>query len=286
MKAVRNMRGLLALAVASALAAGCGQGAKGGCPALDSCGGNPAGTWSVSDVCQYQPVRPAQPFDTTDFTNLQPPMAPTLAPPQPAPVLLQQTASGDWCSSLDVRPDGRVANANLWHDAPKLVEGTLTFIDNSYVTKLKFSTEGFPAQRNTTHFAPRCLVANGGNPTCQQLADGLTALYAPANAFVPATFQNIVCTQAGDGGCDCTYVYVVQVDDGGTYLVNQDGALLQESGTITFNGVQAFQQTPSRAYETTMCAAGGVLQLSGAHGGALAGLQGLRTMVLVPKPQM
>jgi hypothetical protein len=290
MSSMGHMRSsLVAAMVASALAAGCGQGAKGGCPALDSCGGNPAGTWSVSDVCQYQPVRPAQPVDTSDFTNMTPPLAPTLAPPQPAVVLLQQTSSGDWCNSLDVRPDNRVANAVLWHDAPKLVDGQLTFIDadHSYVTKLKFSTEGFAAERNMTHFAPRCLVANGGNPTCDQLAAGLKMLYMAANPFVPDTFQNISCTTAAsDGGCDCSYIYVVQVDDAGTYRVRDDGVLVQESGVITFNGATAFPQSPSRAFETTMCATPGVLELSGANGGALSGLQGLRTMALIPKPQM
>jgi hypothetical protein len=292
MRAMGDMRGgLLAAGLAAVLVAGCGEGAKGGCPATESCGGNPAGTWSVSDVCQFQPVRPAQPVDTTDFTNMTPPLAPTLAPPQPMAVLQQQTVSGDWCSSLDVRPDGHVANAVLWHDAPRLAEGTLTFIeqDHSYVTKLKFSTENVPGGthfRNLTHFAPRCLMANGGNPTCMQLTEGLKVLYVKAGPFVPETFQQIDCQPATDGGCDCTYIYVVQVDDAGTYRLREDGTLLQESMTITFNGIQAFQQSPARAYQTTMCATPAFLQLSGANGGSLMGLQGLRTLVAGPKPQM
>jgi hypothetical protein len=272
--------------LAVCLIAGCGEGAKGGCPALESCGGNPAGTWTVSDVCQFQPVRPAQPTSTNDFANMTPPLAPTLAPPQPNPVLQQQSTSGDWCSSLVVTPTGSVMNAVLWHDAPKLVEGTLTFIDNSYVTRLKFSTEGFPPARNMTHFAPRCLMANGGNPTCEQLATGLTSFYVPLKLSVPATYQNITCALSTvDGGCDCSYIYVVQVDDAGNYLVRDDGTLLQDSHVFTFNAAEAFSQSPSRSFETTMCATPGVsLQLSGPNGGSLAGLQGLRTMTLVPKP--
>jgi hypothetical protein len=268
-------------------AAGCGQGAKGGCPALDSCGGNPAGTWTVSDVCQFQPVRPAQPISTNDFQNMNPPLPPTLAPPQPQPVLQAQSTSGDWCSSLVVTPSGSVMNAMLWHDAPKLIDGTLLFIDNSYVTKLTFSTKDFPPERNTTHFAPRCLMANGGNPTCQQLTTGLTDFYKAlkVSISVPETYQNISCApSAADGGCDCTYIYVLQVDDAGDYLVRDDGTMLQDSHIFTFNGAEAFSQSPARTFETTMCATPGVsLQLSGPNGGSLAGLQGLRTLTLVPK---
>jgi hypothetical protein len=283
------MRTLLAAVVASAVATGCGEGATGGCPALDSCGGNPAGTWSVSQVCQYQAARPAQPTsDTIDFTGTNPPLAPTLTPPQPNPVLATQTAAGDWCSSLVVTPDNRVANAALYHEAPKLIEGQLSFFDadHSYVTKLKLSTKDAPPARNMTHFAPRCLMANAGNPTCEQLAMGLTTFYKPAAVFAEPAFQNINCVPAVDGGCDCSYIYVVQVDDAGTYAVTADGRLLQDSSVFTFNGQTAFPQTPSRTIETAMCAANGALQLSGPNGGALSGLQGLRTMVLGPAPQM
>lgn len=274
----------MAAALALALApAGCGGGgAKGGCQALERCGGNPAGMWKVSDVCQYQAVRPAQPVDTSDFTNMTPPLAPTLAPPQANPVLLQQTTSGDWCSSLVVTPDGRVANAALWHQAPRLTGGNMFFAtDHSYLTKLTYSTPDAPGERDVTHFAPRCLMANGGNPTCADLKAGLDAFYAPAMMTVPATFQQIDCVAASDGGCDCSYVYVVEVDDTGTWLVDGD-KLLQDSTIFTFNGATAFPQTPSRTIETTFCAAGGLLQLTGPNGGAISGLQGLRTLVLTP----
>ena len=227
-------------------------------------------------------------MSTNDFTNMNPPLPPTLAPPQPNPVLPQQSTSGDWCSSLVVTPTGSVMNAMLWHDAPKLIDGTLLFIDNTYVTKLTFSTKDFPPERNMTHFAPRCLMASGGNPTCAQLTMGLKDFYEAlkVSIAVPETFQNIDCAPStADGGCDCTYIYVVQVDDAGNYLVQEDGSLLQDSHVFTFNGKEAFSQSPARSFQSTMCASPGAsLQLSGPNGGALAGLQGLRTMTLVPKP--
>jgi hypothetical protein len=78
----------------------------------------------------------------------------------------------------------------------------------------------------------------------------------------------------------------LQVDDAGDYLVRDDGTMLQDSHIFTFNGAEAFSQSPSRSFETTICATPGVsLQLSGPNGGSLAGLQGLRTLTLVPTPQ-
>jgi hypothetical protein len=205
-------------------------------------------------------------------------------PPQPNPVVAQQTTSGDWCSSLVYNPDGTVTNANLWHDAPELVSGTLKFFDtdHSYTTALKFSTMNLAT--NLTHFAPRCLVANGGNPTCDQLAAGLTMFYMPQSATVPPNFANIACTTASDSGCDCTYVYEVDVADQGNWAIDatDQTTLLQDSMVFTYNGVVAAGQSPASTLHTKFCAENGGLELSGDRGGSLFGLLGLRTMVLGP----
>jgi hypothetical protein len=179
--------------------------------------------------------------------------------------------------------DGTITNANLWHDAPVLGGGQMTFVgaDHTYEADLTFSTGGASPDRNTTHFAPVCLVANGGNPTCDDLAMALAKFYAPANATPqpPASFQNIQCASTADGGCDCTYVYVVQVIDKGNWSVS-GSTLREDSALFTLNGQENKPLAPTRSLQATFCAQGGQLQLTGAQGSSLSGLLGLRTMIL------
>jgi len=282
------MKVLLALGLSVLAASGCGDGAKGGCPALESCGGSPVGTWSViTDRCQFQPVRPAQPVDVTAFGTITPPTA-MIAPPQPNPVVLQQTSSGDWCSSLvyTENPDPEVLNVALWHDAPLLTSASITFgADFSYLTALTFSTAALPVHRNTTHFAPRCLLANGApSPTCAKLETALTSFYmSPKPGVIPANFDQIKCGNAGDGGCDCASVYTVAVSDSGTWKIDGD-TLLQDSALFLYNGTAVGAQSPATTVQTPFCARGGTLQLTGNRGGGLFGIQGLRTLTLSSPP--
>ncbi len=287
---------------------GCGAGAKGDCPALDSCTGNPTGNWkvtSVADSCQVPVVRPNQPVDVTEFTShTGTPQSPTIAPPQPNPVVLQQPTSGDWCLSLVLNPDDTVTNANLWHETPELIDGTFKLFDadHSYTTQLIFSTKNFSAESNTTHFAPRCLLASGGGHPddktglpgpgiCDVLATGLTKYYIPLLMTVPPSFAGldggaIKCTLAADAGCDCVAAYTVQIDDAGTWAlpVGEPGTLLQESGlgVFMYNGISSSSQAPAMTMRASYCAAGNRLQLTGPNGGSLFTIQGLRTIVLSP----
>jgi hypothetical protein len=278
---------LLALGVATALAvAGCGQGAKGGCPAIPSCGGSPIGTWkNIADACSFQPVRPAQPIDVTAFGTIMPPTA-MVTPPQPNPVVAQQTTSGDWCSSLVYNPDDTVLNVALWHDAPILSDVNILFAGASggalpsYLTTMTFTDPSDPGARNSTHFAHRCLVANGAPaPTCDKLTKALTGFYMPASPSVPPNFDKIACADDGDGGCTCSYVFTLQVSDQGTWT-QQDDILLQDSSIYLLNGQPVPSQTPATTVQTPYCVDGGALELSGLRGGSLFGVQGLRTMVL------
>jgi hypothetical protein len=282
----RLLRTVLAVGVGVLGLAGCNAGgAQGGCPALASCGGSPVGTWStVVDACQFQAVRPAQPVDVMSFGGITPAVA-MIAPPQPNPVVAQQTTSGDWCSSLVYNVDDTLLNVALWHDAPLLKSANITYgADNSYLTKLTFSTDVLPPAQNTTHFAPHCLLANGAsNPTCAKLTTALTAFYAQTAAqSADPNFTGINCSDsASDGGCDCTYVYTVVVADQGMWAVQGD-TLLQDSGNAayTYNGAAVSSLTPASTMETSFCAGGGLLQLTGYRGGSLFGVLGLRTMVL------
>jgi len=271
---------------------GCGTGAKGECPGLGSCGGDPSGNWKIANVCQYGPVRPSQPTDIGEFLSGA---APTLAPPQPNPVLPVQTTSGDWCSSLVYPSDGTITNAALWHDPPILVDGAVGFMaaDHSYTATYTFSTPVGPGDPlapgalNSTHFAPACLVANGGKsmtdpalpPTCAELATALTKYYAAQP--VPA-FNDIQCAVTTDGGCDCSYIFRLVVADTGSWSVS-GSTLLETSSLITFNGQEAKTQAPARTLEASFCAQpGAMLQLTGKDGSSLNGLLGLRSLSFTP----
>jgi hypothetical protein len=282
---------LLAVGIATAFAvAGCGQGAKGGCPALPACGGNPVGVWkNIADACSYSPVRPSQPVDVTAFGTITPPTA-MVTPPQPNPVVAQQTTSGDWCSSLVYNTDDTVLNVALWHDAPILSDVNITFAAAqggmlpSYLTSMTFTDPATdpsnPGARNSTHFAHRCLIQNGAAaPTCAKLTTALTNFYMPASPSVPPNFDKIVCTDDGDGGCTCSYVFTLQVSDTGTWA-SQDTVLLQDSSIYLLNGQPVPSQTPATTVQTPYCVDSGALELTGLRGGSLFGVQGLRTMVL------
>ncbi|MDB4983543.1 MAG: hypothetical protein JWM82_4295 [Myxococcales bacterium] len=279
--------------------AGCGKGAKGDCGPIVACGGDPSNggsaTWGLADsngVCQYLPARPAQPLDVIDFEGQTPPRPPQIAPPQPSPVVTQQTTSGDWCSTLVVTGSGAdtmVGNVNLWHQAPQLVTGKLP--DGTYASSMKFFKDDHSyvttlrlADRNMTHFAPVCLLASGGNPSCADLKTALTTFYKPANAS-PPTFDDFACALASDNGCDCTYVYQVLVSDTGKWTVLDDGqTMLQESTQYLYGGFPVASQSPGTTFQTRFCASGGYLDVSGDRGSALAGVQGLRNLSLVLMP--
>jgi hypothetical protein len=279
----------LALLAAAGLAVpACGKGAKGFCPQLDICGGNPASdiTWMVTDYCQLPQVRPSQSSDITGFTGMT--LAPTVAPPQPNPVVAQQTTSGDWCSNLEFK-DNAVTNVNLWHQSPLIPTDPnakpsiiTIFKDHTYSTTLFFQDQ------DSTYFAPHCLLANGDvMPTCDVLASGLTDFYKPINASAPPSFSNITCTgNATVDGCTCTYVFNLEVRDSGGWSIDPDDPtiLVQDSAGLTFNGTNNYASAPDATLRTSFCAEDGVLELSGVRGGSLFNVQGLRTLILSPMP--
>ncbi len=271
---------------------GCGGvGAEGTCPALLSCGGDPSGTWTIQQACEFEAVRPTQPTDVMDFMAQPntPSIGATLPPPQPQPTQLAPSTSGDWCFGLDYN-DSQVKNVSLWHDEPVLQPGsTIVFdsMDHTYTATYQFSTHG-PGFNNSTHFAPICLAANGANPppTCTDLATGLTMYYAAGTSTPqpPNTFNDIKCTtSSSDGGCDCTYYFAVLVVDSGTWSYSGD-TIFEQNSNFTYNGQAVKLASPVDTMQVTFCRQDGgghhTLDLSGARGGSLSGLVGLRTMRL------
>jgi hypothetical protein len=288
--------------VALGLMAGCGKGAKGDCPQLEICGGNPASNtpWQVFDYCQVPVVRPSQAGDVNDFQQMTPPLAPTVAPPQPNPVVAQQTTSGDWCSSLVLKEDLSVANVSLWHASPHishdLTNKPSTIIiapDHTYLTKLELDEE------DATHFDPRCLVQNGAAmPTCTALGKGLSDFYKSQNPVVPAAFTGpggtpdmpkIACT--GDAlvtGCDCSYTFNLEIEDSGTWAIDPTDStvLVQDSTVLQFNGQTMNAAASTTTLRTSFCVDNNGLSLSGLRGGSISNVQGLRTLGLGPMMMM
>ncbi len=255
------------LAVAVGIAACSGGGAEGGCPATASCAGDPTGFWKVASTCQFLPTAPTQPLNYNDYMGRPP--NPVISPLQPLP-----TTNGDWCSNLDYPPGG-IGEVILWHPAAQLTGGSLWLkSDKTYVENLVFST---PA---SSHFTLSCLQAEGASSTCQKFqADLVTFLATP-----PAQAQGISgvqCTNASDGGCDCSYKYEVDLADEGTWAADGQGFISMNSTppNYTFNGTFIPEYEPPVPVTASYCKSG-ALTLTGVGGSSLAGILGLRTLTM------
>jgi hypothetical protein len=259
-----------------------GKGAQGTCTDGAVCGGNPTGVWDVAGSCEYRADRPDQPLGPRE--QVQTPVYPALTPSQG-----QQTTTGDWCSQLfysvtDNRPvmPSKVKTVNLWHDAPTLTGGQVSFNDGSiYNVALNFATY------DVSHFAPLCLQTGGANPTCADLQQNLAEFYTSLAGKdgmgnpLPASFVNIQCQGATDGGCDCGYDYQVALTDTGTW--SSGGSILTESSDPSgylFNGTRVGSEAPSGFMVASFCQNGDALNLSGYNGSTLSHAPGLRVLTL------
>jgi hypothetical protein len=183
----RALAPLLLVLVSSG--AGCGKGtspATSACPGIAATGGNPVGSWVVTDACQ---------------------------------VPYAKTATPDWCSQL-VYGGGTVKDGLFLGQpfAPIVTDSgidpaTGKFTASSWV---KYTDDGCPnhdcgqyaarvtfAGQTTTNFPPGCLDMHTPTPTCSELQMQMQMLVD--NNVLPL-IQNISCVQASNGGCDCSYL--------------------------------------------------------------------------------
>jgi hypothetical protein len=276
--------GLLALLGSVALGAlsGCsGKGAEGTCPAAAECGGDPTGTWSVKSACSFPVDAPYQQPNLVEF--VQNPLSPSIAPEQTQP-----TTAGDWCSNLIYlpkdtnNPTGKVTAVNLWHAAPTLGSGSVTFDPaGSYAVTLNFG------RNDQTHFAPSCLHANGAAQSCDELATNLSTFYvasatAKQEQGAPMSlpgFDQISCKLASDAGCDCVYQYGVVLSDSGTWA-HSGSKILEASDRYFYNGQRVVSQAPTQPMTASYCRSGNQLTLTGDEGSSLSLAVGLRTLTL------
>jgi hypothetical protein len=253
--------------------ASCGKGAKGVCSGADStCGGNPVGTWVVTDTCEF-PVysRPAQNYDTSRG-YFQPETGAT------TPAM----TSGYWCWDLSFDKDGNIVSPAAPMPNPDfIVSGTVTFDANhGYLYTLKAtSTTKF-------HVARSCFGVNGANLSCADFAKKLATSVIGNNPVYKnpdPTKPAFRCADGGDG-CDCEFDYLeadefgAAVGDRGTW--SQDGAVIHHY-SISGQG-NLFETNPSRrtVRDATFCQDGDTMQLSGADGQPIALKSGTRTLYL------
>ncbi len=285
-KTLAACRGAAVVALAVLAAAGCsGKGAEGSCATGAVCGGAPNGVWDSVQTCQYQTDAPSQTLNPNE--QVMTPLAPTLTSSQ-----LQPTTAGDWCSQLIYTPIDKVKAVNLYHDAPALVSGQVSFNDDfTYAVALSFS--GY----YVSHFAPYCIQKGGANPSCDVLGKDLTAYYLTnaskdaADNPIPdftggatpdgAVQDGIVCQAASDSGCDCGYNYKVVLTNKGTW--SSSGTLMTQSSSpdsYLLNGKSAGSQGPSSAMVAAICRGDQDLTLTGYEGSQLFHVPGLRVLAL------
>jgi hypothetical protein len=245
------------------------------------CGGSPIGVWNTNGSCEFKTNRQDQPLSPDELIAL--PVLPVLTSSPVAP-----TTAGDQCSQLIYLPvdsaggpNTKIKSINLWHDAPALTTGQVTYKDDTtYAISLKF------AGYNVSHFSPYCLQSAGANPSCSDLVANLTQYYSDKSTADAAgnkspDFANIACAVATDGGCDCGYDYQVTLADIGTW--HPAGSVITQSSDpsgYTLNGRSAGSQRPTSAMASSICVAGDQLTLSGYNGSPLFHVPGLRVLTL------
>ena len=238
------------------LAAGCsGKGVTGTCSDVGACGGDPSGSWLVQSTCQYD-VAPPVLRQTPIAAGYTTPQTPNAAVPPPSNV-----TSGEWCQNLVYSPDNSVL-VSLYADGPLEYElgGTMSFdpVTGNYTATMRVS------HQFATHFTPACITAHGAHPTCDQLTQSISGYLS--GAFV--NYNDFLCHNATDGGCDCTYKYGEGVGETARYAhVGNELYILD-----------AMSGKPPHSYD--FCIQGNTMTVGGHNGSHLFGSDGLRSMVM------
>jgi hypothetical protein len=248
----------LTLAIAASLAATSAVGCNSGthsvsnvCPAVESTGSNPVGTWVVTDSCQVPYAR---------------------------------TATTDWCSQLvyyatmpkspGTVKDGLFLGQEVIPIATDMGQSTVTYMDNgscpnhdcgTYAAMLVF------AGPTTTNFPLGCLKAHTPNPTCGDLETQINAL---AMNVLPL-IEDLHCVDDGNGGCNCAYTVTTATIAGDVGNWRIDNGLLVHYPSLP-------NILPPEVADVAIN--GNVMQLHGHEGVPLLAHDPLRTLTLQRKP--
>jgi hypothetical protein len=240
---------------------GCsGKGVGGACADITACGGDPSGNWKVVSACQFDSIQPTNANDSVT-SHYAAPQSPTLAQPATSGV-----SSGDWCQGLSfITPSDGTSTSFLvrLNSVPVeyLLGGEISVAPPTPGGIAAFGAVLSVQNHFSVHFTPTCLGAHGVPPTCAAMT------VAAANGQF-LNFNDFVCANAGDGGCDCNYLY---------YEGTTESASYAPLGSQLYI-VNATSRLPPRSYD--FCVQGNTMTLGGHNGIGLFGSKNLRSVVL------
>jgi len=237
------------------------------------CGGDPSGTWNVTNFCR-DPV-------------FAPPLQPTyLGQPvemarQPSPTM----ASSDWCSSLFVGGSA-VTSFTFPHDTLTVSGGQLTYVsDDSQQLQGTYDAVLDTSGAGNIDLSASCLTRSGATFTCDMVAAALVRFAAlkPADPGVPCTdspsepslcqfyysYKDIQCVGTAASGCRCTY--------GVSFAGALHGRWTRAGSLITHSDTS--KMLPSQA-DYCVNSAGGSMALWGRGRTSILNQTGVRTLKL------
>ncbi|HVZ73730.1 MAG TPA: hypothetical protein VHJ20_15225 [Polyangia bacterium] len=286
---------MAALALALVAVAGCkDRGATGSCPDIDACGGDVVGVWkmaSPTDKCDFvSPNKPSLNYQASSPNYF----ATERGNPAPAPT------SGPWCWDLTFAQD---MDGTIRVTAPAAMAPTI-LTDQVFAATVEFDaddashmsgTYSYKLDAVTTsyfHLARSCFGVSAASLTCAEVGPKIGAgpLGVDPRYQNPDGTTTFDCTDASDGGCDCSFKYYET--DANQNVVGDVGRWVKEGSLIhhySMSGGGSFMETsPTRrsVRDDVFCESADTmhLTLSGAAGQPIALKSGLRTLYLTRVP--
>ena len=234
------------------------RGVGGACADIAACGGDPSGNWKVVNACQFDYLQ----AKTNDSITARyaAPQSPALAQPAPS-----SSTSGDWCQGLSFITPSDGANTSLLvrlnsEPVEYLLGGEISVAPPSTATA-PFGAVLSVQNHFSVHFWPTCLGAHGVPPTCAAMTE-----FGADGKFL--NFNDFACENAGDGGCDCSYLYFEGTTESASYAIVGSQLYI----------VNATSRLPPRSYD--YCVQGDTMTLGGHNGLPLFGSKNLRWVEL------
>jgi hypothetical protein len=231
-------------------------------PTGDACGGDPTGTWMITNSCRepaYQAPDPVTYYGQSDTTARQPPP--------------EQTSS-DWCAYLKWTTQGEATEFSFPHDTLAVNGGEVIYDGTGAYAAQPVTFGSGSADLSASclsRFATVYQCASFGTATPTPGVRSLTDDLSTHSGMMGAGQQNIICADDGNGGCLCTYDLISEPTGGGL-----SGNWSTQGSVLThFGGTNPL---PSQA---DLCVSGDSMTLWGHDSTDVWGQAGLRTVNLM-----